>query len=544
MRQTMNLDNKVVLLDCTLRDGGYYNGWNFSDDLINEYLSAMQAVGVDIVEIGFRSLKNSGFKGACAYSTDEWLQSLLIPDGLDIGVMVNASELLGDIDVKLELLFPNNSHNSIVKLVRIACHVHEFAAVLPASIWLKNHGYTVGYNLMQIADRTEDEIDDIVISATSYPVDVLYFADSMGSMDAHQTAELITWIKHSWDKEIGIHAHDNLGLAYSNILCAMKEGVTWIDTTVTGMGRGPGNAKTEYLAIEIAHYRSNTIDLIPLMELISRYFEPMRKAKGWGTNTYYFLAGKYGIHPTYIQEMIADNRYSETDFMSVIEYLREEGGKKFSPLTLDAARHFFVGNPSGTWQANLLLKGREVLLLGTGPGVQEHKKAIESYIRSYSPVVLAFNTQDAIDEKLIDARIASHPLRLLADCKLHLRFPQPLITPMSMLPEHVKQSLNGKEVLDFGLSVEPDRFDFADNYCIVPTSLVVAYALAVATSGKASRILLAGFDGYGEDDPRNRENNRLFKLFQSTDKAIPVITVTPTRYELTSMSIYGMRKDV
>lgn len=537
------MSDRIILLDCTLRDGGYYNQWNFSDAIINQYLYAMHSAGVEIVEIGFRSLKNTTFKGACAYSTDDWLETLIIPDGLQIGVMVNASELIPNIEESLIALFPKNAQESIVKLVRIACHAHEFNNVLAASRWLKNHGYMVGYNLMQIADRTEEDVKNILCNAASYPIDILYFADSMGSMDAYRTSVLVSWIRQIWDGEIGIHTHDNLGLAYSNIMQAIADGVRWIDSTVTGMGRGPGNAKTEYVAIEIANMLGRQIDLIPLLELISEYFEPMRIEKGWGTNTYYFLAGKYGIHPTYIQEMIADNRYSNTDIMSVIEYLRQEGGKKYSPLTLDAARHFFVGKPTGRWEPASILDGRDVLLLGTGPGVKEHKTAIESYIRQLSPIVLAFNTQNAIDEKLLDARIACHPLRLLADCSQHLTFPKPLITPYSMLPENVKTSLVGKEVFDFGLSVEQDRFSFADNFCIVPTSLVVAYALAIASSGKASRILLAGFDGYGEDDPRNHENNRLFKLYQSTKNSIPIIAVTPTRYELNTISIYGMRKD-
>ncbi|MFH7588135.1 hypothetical protein, partial [Oceanimonas smirnovii] len=65
-----------ILLDCTLRDGGYYNAWDFSPDLINDYLAAMQAAGVDIIELGLRSLKNAGFNGACAYTTDEFINSL------------------------------------------------------------------------------------------------------------------------------------------------------------------------------------------------------------------------------------------------------------------------------------------------------------------------------------------------------------------------------------------------------------------------------------------------------------------------------------
>jgi len=90
------INKGVKLIDCTLRDGGYYNGWDFSQELIGDYLVAMAALQVDFVEIGFRSLENEGFKGGCAYSTDSYLNTLPIPQGLSekIGVMVNDSELV------------------------------------------------------------------------------------------------------------------------------------------------------------------------------------------------------------------------------------------------------------------------------------------------------------------------------------------------------------------------------------------------------------------------------------------------------------------
>ena len=67
---------KITLLDCTLRDGGYYNKWDFPIDIINKYLRAMSKAGVDIVELGFRFTKNDGFKGPCAYTTDDFLEQL------------------------------------------------------------------------------------------------------------------------------------------------------------------------------------------------------------------------------------------------------------------------------------------------------------------------------------------------------------------------------------------------------------------------------------------------------------------------------------
>lgn len=374
-------------------------------------------------------------------------------------------------------------------------------------------------------------------------MDALYFADSMGSMNPDQAAQIIRWIRAEWDGPMGIHTHDNMGLALSNTLRALDEGVTWVDSTVTGMGRGPGNARTEELAIEIAQRRGATANIVPLMQLLREHFKPMQTQYGWGTNTYYYLAGKYGIHPTYIQEMLNDSRYDEEDVLAVIDYLRVEGGKKFSLNTLDAARHFYRGEPTGKWSPREMFSGREVLLLGTGPGVAKHRAAIERYIRIKQPLVLALNTQTGIDADLIDFRVACHPVRLLADCHTHTQLPQPLITPFSMLPEDVQSALGSKEVLDFGLNVEADRFAFKDYFCTLPTSLVVAYALAIATSGMAERIYLAGFDGYSADDRRQSESQQIFSSYLKTQTGIPLEAITASKYvDINVTSVYSISR--
>ncbi|MDT9246967.1 MAG: aldolase, partial [Limnospira sp. PMC 1249.20] len=64
--------------------------------------------------------------------------------------------------------------------------------------------------------------------------------------------------------------------------------------------------------------------------------------------------------------------------------------------------------------------------------------------------------------------------------------------------------------------------------------------LAVATSGEASRILLAGFDGYPGDDPRNEEMDNLLSTYSVSQKPLPLIAVTPTRYRVPSQSIYAL----
>ena len=542
----MNRQQKDTLIhmDCTLRDGGYYNLWDFPSDLIEDYLEAMAAISIDYVELGFRFLSDQGFRGACAYTTDIFIQQFEIPESLKISVMVNAGELLSHtegIAGALSKLF-DDSEKSPVTLVRLACHFDELEAIEEGCFWLKEKGYNVGINLMQIGDHSQEDIESAGRLLGQYPLDVLYFADSMGEMDPTRTAEVIALLRHSWKGALGIHTHDNMGYALANSLQAIEQGVTWVDSTVTGMGRGAGNAKTEFLAIEVAQIRASSFNINPLLKLVSNYFNQMQAKYGWGTNIYYYLTGKFGIHPTYVQEMLNDVRFSLEDIMAVIEHLNEVGGSKFDAKTIETGRHFFKGEVGGTWTPSSLISGREVLIVGSGEGVGRYRTEIESYVSQTKPIVIALNTQSAIRAELIDIRAACHPFRLLTDAEKYLSLPQPLVTPASMLPDSILNTLSDHSLLDFGLVVKEGEFAFNASDCVISTSLVIAYALAISASGDAKRILLTGFDGYETGDPRNDEMDEMLANFLSSDGAPPVIAITPSKYKVPASSIYALNR--
>lgn len=531
----------VVMLDCTLRDGGYYNNWDFEKSLVERYLRAMAAAGIDYVELGLRGFPRPGFFGPYAFSRDDHLRDLHLPSGPRYGVMVNASELLGCAEgacAAVRQLF-SPAANSPIRLVRLACHVREVLQVLDVCRWLKDQGYQVGLNVMQVAECTADELEALAALVPEDTVDVLYFADSTGGLDPGQTDNVIHVLRRRWSGALGVHAHDNRALAHANSMRAIEAGVTWIDSTVTGMGRGPGNARTEYLALELAEQRLGT-NSAPLLKLVAEDFLPLQQRFGWGTNPYYYLAGKHGIHPTYIQEMLGDTRYRDADVATTIEALKQRGARKFSPDTLAAARHFYYGQVRGTWAPRQVLVGREALVLGAGPGVERHRDAIQRYICRARPLVVALNTSSILDDELIDLRVACHPLRLMADLQAYTALAQPLVTPFSMLPEPARGALAGRKTVDFGIDVQPGVFDFHETSCIVPNSLALSYALAFLASGKVSRILLAGFDGYPGEDARNRELDQTLDLFQAASGVPALLAITPTRMQMPQTSIYAL----
>ena len=121
----------LKLLDCTLRDGGYYNNWQFDKDLINEYLKVMDEIKVDYVEIGFRFIDKIRTKGSCAYSDESFLKTLKIPKNLKIGIMINAADFVNSKDI-ISLAKKNfrPKKNSLISLIRIACHHNEIKPAL------------------------------------------------------------------------------------------------------------------------------------------------------------------------------------------------------------------------------------------------------------------------------------------------------------------------------------------------------------------------------------------------------------------------------
>ena len=122
--------NKFHILDCTLRDGGYYNNWNFSKEFINDYLKSIYNSGIEFVEIGFSQIIKQKFKGSCYDVNNKLIKKLKIPKNLKIGIMINASDLISkSYNPEKFNKFLLNKKN--IHLLRIACHFDEVNQIIP-----------------------------------------------------------------------------------------------------------------------------------------------------------------------------------------------------------------------------------------------------------------------------------------------------------------------------------------------------------------------------------------------------------------------------
>ncbi len=537
----MNPQSKIIALDCTLRDGGYYNHWDFSPELVTYYLEALEAAKVDVIEIGFRSPTQERFLGAYAYSTDDYLARLTWPKNVKMGIMINAKEFLqyeGGALTALKDLFRPKSE-SPVDLVRIAAHYTEIPGCEVLVKQLKTLGYQVGFNLMQTTGKTNDQIRDAAATIQSWnSVDVLYFADSLGNMNAAMVITIVEALRGGWSGPLGIHTHDNMGQGLNNSFAAIDNGVTWIDGTIVGMGRGAGNARTEFLLLEYQKRQIGNYYPEALFPLVIEEFEPLQKHYGWGPSLLYYLSAVHGIHPTYIQEMIGNSQYKTEHIMTAIEFLKKAGGNSYSNKSLQQAVLDTPASSQGSWSAKDWAKGETILIIGSGPGTKKYKNDLIHYIEKNRPKVICLNVENDIPAKHISAYMACHQTRVMMDANKYGSLKKPLIMPLGTVPTIIQSRLGDVSVLDYGMKIEKGKFAVEATHCSIPAPIAAAYALALGMASGASQILLAGFDGYDRSDPRQAEMESVFDTYLAMPQAVPLLTITPTNYPIPQGSVY------
>lgn len=530
-----------VLLDCTFRDGGYYNNWDFDRDMANRYLAALAAARVDIVEIGFRVPARDSFYGAFAYSTDEWLRQLTIPDGLDVAVMINAKDFLTDPAGSiacLDRLFAPQAE-SPVTWVRIAAHLTEVPKCAEGVRHLRALGYRIGFNIMQIASVADADIQAAVHQVRDWDcVEVIYFADSLGNMKEADISRVYNAFQAAWPGPIGIHAHNNMNRALANTLHARAIGVQWLDATVLGMGRGAGNTEIEHLLLELERDPALPYRADPVLQFIDRDFAALHEEYRWGPNRYYYLAGMLGVHPTYVQEMLTGGQYSSDDILTVLRSLDQHTARSFSSASLQATINSAYRNTAGRWNPAGWAEGKTILLVAGGDQARHHLPAIQAWASKHQPHVMALNCLSFLPADLVDTYVACHPTRIRAQAAAYRRAGKPLVIPWGALTEDEQGILAELQILDYGIHIEAGQFEARDTSCVLPYPLAVAYALCVLSRSGARRLLLCGFDGYQDDEKLHAQVNDIFLQFIQQNPQVEIAAVTPTSYHLPQRSIY------
>lgn len=309
----MTVRNDIKVLDATIRDGGLCNNFEFTDEFVTELYKTNIKSGVDYMEFGYRASKKMFDPekfGKWKFCTEEDIRSIVGDNISDMKISVMAD--VGRCDFKEDFI-PKSE--SVIDMVRVACYIHQ----IPAAVEMVEHFHNLGYettcNIMAVSQANTDQVAEALEMLGNSSVDVIYLVDSYGSLypeTAEELAKKYLEAGEKYGKAIGFHAHNNQNLAFANTIETMSYGVSYLDATAMGMGRGAGNCAMELL---LGFLKNPKYNLYSLLTFIENYMVPLKESGiTWGYDIQYMLTGQLNRHPKEAMAFTAENRRDYCEF--------------------------------------------------------------------------------------------------------------------------------------------------------------------------------------------------------------------------------------
>ncbi|MBD2864346.1 aldolase catalytic domain-containing protein [Paenibacillus oceani] len=284
-------DNHAKILDCTIRDGGLVNNWDFSVEFVRDLYYSLNAAGVEYMEIGYKNsakLLKGADSGPWRFLDEAFLREVIPQKG---DTKLSALVDIGRVDEND--ILPRNE--SLLDMIRVACYIKDVDKALDLVNKFHSYGYETSINIMALSHVMEHDLIEAFHAIAKSPVDVVYIVDSYGSLNHRDIEYLVTkFQRHLPDKQLGIHAHNNMQLAFSNTIMAAERGLQFLDASVFGMGRAAGNCNTELL---VSYLKNPKYELRPVLEVIERRMIPLREKVEWGYIVPYMMTGILNEHP-------------------------------------------------------------------------------------------------------------------------------------------------------------------------------------------------------------------------------------------------------
>lgn len=285
--------NSIEILDCTLRDGGYLNDWEFGENAIKSILKNLTKSGIDYIELGF--LKQ------CEYCKEKTFFPLisdieyLLKNNQKYTLMINFGEYdiqnfseCNNKNIKIRVAFKKHNQNEAIKYINS----------------LKKLNWDVFANPMNTNTYTNEELKSLIVELNKIKPYGVTIVDTFGNMYENDVIQIFQFIDENLDKEIsiGFHSHNNMQLSFSNAKALLKMDFNRnliIDSCLYGMGRGAGNLCTELIIKYLNDNINKNYKISPIISCIENNVKKIYEEFPWGYSTPYYIAAIYNCHPNY-----------------------------------------------------------------------------------------------------------------------------------------------------------------------------------------------------------------------------------------------------
>ena len=384
--------NIIKVLDCTLRDGGYCNNWNFGKENIKQIINGLQAANVDIVECGFLTNKVEFKSNNTKYTSLNQLDEFIPKHNMDkeFVVMMNYGEYdVNDIPEKKDTRIDG---------IRLAFHKNNRYDAIMLCNALKDKGYKVYVQPMVSMSYTEEEFIEIIELVNRINPHAFYIVDSFGTMQEENLDfyyDICT--KHlNEDVYIGFHSHNNLQSAFSNAKSLIKKDRRIIiDASVYGMGRGAGNLNVELFLNELNKSFFNRYDIKPIIHIMDNIINGFYEMNPWGYSLPNYLSAVHMVHPNYAKYLTEKKSIQLDDMDEILSMLQEDKAYEYDEKYIEKLyiKYMSAGIERNDHLKDIVkkTKGKKILLIAPGRTAFAEKEKIIDFVKSYEPIVISIN---------------------------------------------------------------------------------------------------------------------------------------------------------
>jgi homocitrate synthase NifV len=234
------------IVDTTLRDGEQMPGTSFTGDEKMDLVRRLADAGIDEIEAGIPAM------GVCECAFLHKVAEAALPCRVTVWCRATEADIaaaaatgvkgihlsIPTSDIHLETMDRTRdwARDTLQRVLGVARPSFEFVSVGA-----------------QDASRADlDFLIDLARISAAAGAERFRLADTVGiwtpSRIAETVGELVTEVP---DIGIGVHTHNDLGMATANAVSAVEAGARYVDTTVNGIGERTGNASLAEVAMAV-----------------------------------------------------------------------------------------------------------------------------------------------------------------------------------------------------------------------------------------------------------------------------------------------------
>jgi len=526
-----------LLLDCTLRDGGFVNDWNFGFGSIKSIISRLDYAGVDIIEVGFIDEHRNYDEDRSIFPDTKSIlpifKSINKPKAIIVGMIDYGTCTIEKV---------SNQPESCLDGIRVIFKKKDQDKAIEFLRQIKKKGYKTFVNPVSITSYSDEEVFILIDKINKIVPYTVSIVDTYGLMHSKELLNYFDIFNQRLDKDIilGYHAHNNFQMAYANSITLMNKDLgrpVVIDGSLYGMGKSAGNACTELLAMYMNEFCGRDFNINQIQEAIDVDIIKEFDKKSWGYNFEYYIAALNECHPSYVQYLLRKKTLSVKSVNEILKKIKTE--KKLSydeqlietiyceyqdrqcddTLTIEALRKEFLG--------------RKILLLGPGKTLHENYTSIDDFIQNNNPIIVSINFLNEL-----------FPVDyvFMGNAKRYSQFFHKLYGENSTV----------KVICTSNITEAGRKINFLLNYStllaedqVIRDNPLVMFLHLLKNIGSL-KIWLAGFDGYTNDNSVNYysdylrllycqdnvvlRNEAIKKEMIDISKTVQVISLTPSRY--------------